>query len=72
VEIFTRWSETAERDVHFVLCNNLDTRIWMANLASLEIHATLSTTTAYESPDLLLFDIDPEPSIPNRRSASTT
>jgi bifunctional non-homologous end joining protein LigD len=61
VDIFTRWSETAERDVHFVLCNNLDTLIWMANLASLEIHTTLSTTTSYTSPDLLLFDIDPEP-----------
>jgi bifunctional non-homologous end joining protein LigD len=61
VDIFTRWSETAERDVHFVLCNNLDTLIWIANLASLEIHTTLSTTTSYMSPDLLLFDIDPEP-----------
>jgi bifunctional non-homologous end joining protein LigD len=61
VDIFTHWSETAERDVHFVLCNNLDTLIWMANLASLEIHTTLSTTTSYNSPDLLLFDIDPEP-----------
>jgi len=61
VEIFTRYSETADRDVHFVLCNNLDTLIWLANLASLEIHAVLSTTGSYESPDLLLFDIDPEP-----------
>jgi bifunctional non-homologous end joining protein LigD len=61
VEIFTRYSETADRDVHFVVCNNLDTLIWIANLASLEIHTTLSTTGAYESPDLLLFDIDPEP-----------
>jgi bifunctional non-homologous end joining protein LigD len=61
VDIFTRWSETAERDVHFVLCNNLDTLVWIANLASLEIHATLSTAATYESPDLLLFDIDPEP-----------
>ncbi|MGB7789010.1 non-homologous end-joining DNA ligase [Methanoregula sp.] len=61
VEIFTRYSETADRDVHFVLCNNLDTLIWIANLASLEIHTTLSTTGSYESPDLLLFDIDPEP-----------
>jgi len=61
VEIFNHWSETAEREVHFVLCNNLDTLIWMANLASLEIHTTLSTTTSYNSPDLLLFDIDPEP-----------
>jgi bifunctional non-homologous end joining protein LigD len=61
VEIFTRYSETADRDVHFVLCNNLDTLIWLANLASLEVHVTLSTIAAYESPDLLLFDIDPEP-----------
>jgi bifunctional non-homologous end joining protein LigD len=61
VEIFTRHSETADRDVHFVLCNNLDTLIWLANLASLEVHVTLSAISAYESPDLLLFDIDPEP-----------
>ena len=61
VEIFTRYSETAGRDVHFVVCNNLDTLIWVANLASLEIHITLSTAGSYESPDLLLFDIDPEP-----------
>jgi bifunctional non-homologous end joining protein LigD len=61
VDIFTRHSETAGRDVHFVLCNNLDTLIWIANLASLEIHTTLSTTSFYDSPDLLLFDIDPEP-----------
>ncbi len=64
VDIFTRWSKTAQREVHFIVCNNLDTLIWMANLASLEIHATLSTTTAFESPDLLLFDIDPEPPVP--------
>jgi bifunctional non-homologous end joining protein LigD len=61
VDIFTRYSETADREVHFVLCNNLDTLIWLANLASLELHVTLSTAGAYDSPDLLLFDIDPEP-----------
>jgi bifunctional non-homologous end joining protein LigD len=61
VDIFKVYSETSERDVHFVLCNNLDTLIWLANLASIELHATLSTTGSYDSPDLLLFDIDPEP-----------
>ena len=61
VEIFTRLAKTSDREVHFVLCNNLDTLIWLANLASLELHITLSTTAAYDSPDLLLFDIDPEP-----------
>jgi bifunctional non-homologous end joining protein LigD len=61
VDIFTRWSDTAKREVHFVLCSNLDTLIWLANLASLEVHITLSTRESYETPDLLLFDIDPEP-----------
>jgi bifunctional non-homologous end joining protein LigD len=61
VEIFTHPDKTADRELHYVLCNNLDTLIWLANLASLELHATLSTTASYDSPDLLLFDIDPEP-----------
>jgi bifunctional non-homologous end joining protein LigD len=61
VEIFPRYSETASRQVDFVVCNNLDTLLWLANLASLELHMTLSTTGSYESPDILLFDIDPEP-----------
>ena len=58
---FTHYSESADRDVHFVVCNNLDTLLWLANLAALEIHITLGTTRSYDSPDLLLFDIDPEP-----------
>jgi bifunctional non-homologous end joining protein LigD len=61
VDIFTRYTKTADREVHFVLCNNLDTLIWLANLASLELHVTLSSAATYDSPDLLLFDIDPEP-----------
>lgn len=61
VNIFTHYSETADREVNFVVCNNLDTLIWLANLASLEIHTTLSKTGSYGSPDLILFDIDPEP-----------
>ena len=61
VDTFTRWSATAGRDVRFVVCNNLDTLIWLANLASLELHIALSTQSAYDTPDFLLFDIDPEP-----------
>lgn len=61
VDIFTHLSETTGHDVHFILCNNLDTLVWIANLASLEIHTTLSTAPSYDTPDLMLFDIDPEP-----------
>jgi bifunctional non-homologous end joining protein LigD len=61
VDIFPVFSDTANREVRFVVCNNLDTLLWLANLASLELHISLSETESYDSPDFLLFDIDPEP-----------
>ena len=61
VETFERYSESAKRDISYVLCNNIDTLIWLANLAALEMHLTLSKADSYDSPDLALFDIDPEP-----------
>ena len=61
VETFNKYSETAQREINFIVCNDLDTLIWLANLAALEINITLSTIDNYETPDLLLFDIDPEP-----------
>jgi len=57
-----RWhSETAQRDLNYVVCEDLDTLLWVANLAAIEIHMPLSTIRAIESPDLMLFDLDPEP-----------
>ncbi len=61
VETFNRYSETAQREINYIVCNDLDTLIWLANLAALEINITLSTIDNYDAPDLLLFDIDPEP-----------
>lgn len=61
VDTFKRYSETAQRDVNYILCNNLDTLVWLANLATLEIHIALSRADSFDSPDLILFDLDPEP-----------
>ena len=55
------YSETAQRDVNYILCNDLDTLIWLANLAAIEIHMPLSTVESREKPDFVFFDIDPEP-----------
>ena len=55
------YSETAKRYVNYVLVNDLDTLIWLANLAAIEIHMPLSRVDAREKPDFVLFDIDPEP-----------
>ncbi len=61
VKTFKNYSETAQREINYVICNDLDTLIWMANLAAIEINITLSTIDNYDTPDLVLFDIDPEP-----------
>ncbi len=55
------YSETAHRNVNYILCNDLDTLIWLANLAAIEIHMPLSRVDAREKPDFVFFDIDPEP-----------
>jgi bifunctional non-homologous end joining protein LigD len=57
------YSETAKRDVNYILCNDLDTLIWLANLAAIEIHMPLSTADSREKPDFVFFDIDPEPPV---------
>lgn len=55
------YSETAKRDVDYILCNDLDTLIWLANLAALEINMPFSRFSSREFPDFLFFDIYPEP-----------
>ncbi len=61
VKLYTIYSPTSKRDVHYIVCNDLDTLIWLANLAALEIHMPFSTTANIDRPDLLFFDVDPEP-----------
>jgi bifunctional non-homologous end joining protein LigD len=61
VKTFTRFSETANRKIDYIICNDLDTLVWLANLAALEIHMTLSNADAFETPDLVAFDLDPTP-----------
>ena len=72
VTTFKRYSETAGREINYVVCNSLDTLVWLGNLAALEIHVTLSTVDSFESPDLVLFDIDPEPPVTYDDVVSTT
>lgn len=61
IETFTKYSTSVDKDTSYVVCNELDTLVWLANLAALELHIPLSTIQAVTEPDLLLFDIDPEP-----------
>ncbi len=59
------WAKTAEvlRDdgerMTVCLVNDLETLIWVENLASLELHVPLARTGSPETPDSMVFDLDP-------------
>ena len=55
------WSEGNSRDVNYILCNNLATLIWVANLAGIELHPSLSLAADIMCPRSIVFDLDPGP-----------
>jgi bifunctional non-homologous end joining protein LigD len=46
-------------EIDFCLCENLATLTWMAQLAALELHPSLSKASRMEQPTVLAFDLDP-------------
>jgi len=55
------WSEGNNRTVNYILANDLPTLVWIANLASLELHPSLSLAANIETPTMIVFDLDPGP-----------
>jgi bifunctional non-homologous end joining protein LigD len=55
------WSEGNQRDVNYILCNDLATLVWVANLAAIELHPSLSVAQDIMCPRSLVFDLDPGP-----------
>jgi bifunctional non-homologous end joining protein LigD len=53
------WSGRNEGDIDYCLCNEKATLIWMAQLAALELHPSLSLADEIERPTVLAFDLDP-------------
>ena len=54
-------SERAGGVVDYCLCNDLPTLVWVANMASIELHPSLSHAPKIEQPTTLAFDLDPGP-----------
>jgi bifunctional non-homologous end joining protein LigD len=53
------WSEGNQRDVNYILANDLATLVWIANLAAIELHPSLSLSKDISSPRSMVFDLDP-------------
>ena len=61
VPLFTSFSRSAGRAIRYVVSDSADTLIWLANLAALELNIPLARIDHPETPDLVFFDLDPEP-----------
>jgi bifunctional non-homologous end joining protein LigD len=55
------WSEGNRRNVNYILANDLPTLIWVANLAAIELHPSLSLAKDISCPTMMVFDLDPGP-----------
>jgi bifunctional non-homologous end joining protein LigD len=53
------WSEREDGEIEFCVCNDKPTLVWMAQLAALELHPSLSLARHMERPTVLAFDLDP-------------
>jgi bifunctional non-homologous end joining protein LigD len=58
------WVETAaistgRKTIDFCLCNDTATLVWLANLADIELHTSLSLADEIERPTMMVFDLDP-------------
>jgi bifunctional non-homologous end joining protein LigD len=53
------WSRRNKREIEFCLANGLPTLIWLANLADLELHTSLSQAKDVMRPTMMVFDLDP-------------
>ncbi len=47
--------------IDYVVCDDLPTLVWLANLADLELHPSLSLADDIERPTVMAFDLDPGP-----------
>jgi bifunctional non-homologous end joining protein LigD len=51
--------ELSSKTIHFCVCDDLPTLVWLANLADLELHPSLSNVPEVERPSIMAFDLDP-------------
>ncbi len=64
-----KWVETysvmhTEKNVNYIVCNDMATLVWLANQGCVEIHGWLGRVEDIDYPDLAVFDLDPAEGVP--------
>jgi bifunctional non-homologous end joining protein LigD len=55
------WSEGNNRFMYYCVVEDVATLVWLANLADLELHTSLSRAPEMQQPTVIAFDLDPGP-----------
>ena len=53
------WAEASKREIHYALCNDVQTLLWLANQRAIEYHPTLGLAENIYRPTHLVLDLDP-------------
>jgi len=59
VETFKVWSESTEKEIDYIVCNDKPTLLYLANLGCIEMNPWNSRITKPDHPDYCILDLDP-------------
>lgn len=54
-------AKTVKKNVHYAVCNNVQSLLYLANLGTIELHPWSSRLGRLDTPDYMIFDLDPGP-----------
>ncbi len=56
----TVWSEHSQRDIHYFICDDVDSLVYLVNLGTIPLHVWSSRASDLERPDWTILDLDPK------------
>ncbi len=54
------WSESSDREIEYVVCDDLSTLLYLVNMATIPLHVWASRVTDLDRPDWCILDLDPK------------
>lgn len=59
VDTYPVWSDSADKEVNYLVCNNKASLLYLANLGCIELNPWSSVTSKPDHPDYVVIDLDP-------------